>query len=1394
MGVNDRDERPATMPDGAGSQDGRAGAARRHIVWRWLRRGLLLAAAICAALFVTLFTVDLGPAVRARAEREATNYLERPMHIGALKAFLWPGRFELDDVVIEGVSKTDAPFFTAGKIVVGLTWETLLHWSKPELFVDVTMTDWHMTIETWPGRPSNMPKLTPKNPRKGNGRFTTTIHVVANQGQFAFFDHGTPWSVVAKRLDFDLSRDESLHTYVGNARLDQGIVQIQNFLPMSARLTTKFTLDGGHVHLPRIDLDTDGARSTLSGDAYLDRWPEQTYQVDSRLNFSRMRELFFANETWRVNGEGRFVGTFHLPQGGGRELKGGFTSDLATLDTPGTRLVFPRLRGSLLWLPDRFTVTDASADFYGGRAGFSYALAPLGARQPASVKFVVNYQSVDLATFTHGIRWTAMDPRGSVSGRQEMTWENGRLRATIGGQGHLSVAPPSGVTVAGATLDATGPAAAPESAASATAALGALPVGGDLSYQMDPNGLDLDPGWVSSPSTYIAFRGRADYGANSNLQFHVTSRDWQESDRILVGILTASGSPASAVPVAGVGQFDGVMTASFSKPRIEGRFIGDRTRAWDVTWGRVAGQIAIENQFVTVTDGVVGETPDRRILVDGRFSLGFRPPGEGDQELADVHARVTSWPLGDFRHAFNLSDWPVDGVVGAADIQVSGPYHGPLGSGTLRIDRGTAWGETFDTVRGDLAFTGAGLDVTHIVMSKAAGQVTGSALIKWDGTYAFDAAGERIPVESLTSFTVPATPLSGVLHFTASGEGEFASPAYVFKATIPDLSAGSQGIGAVSGVLEVRNRTLFIQQLEAHSVLLQLSGSGSIALNPAYDATLNFRFSNSRLDPYLPLVAPKIASQLSQYTRAVVAGVVQVRGALKNVSALSVSASVEHADLTLFDYTLSNDGPVLLKFENNVATISRLVLTGTDTSLAIEGSIPPSPGAMNVTANGRANLAILQAIFPNLASSGVATVNARFGGDVHALAISGRGEITDGRLRYRSFPHGLEQINGPVTFDADRISVDNVRARMGEGDVTFSGAIELKGLVPDQFDLRAEGRSMTLRYPTGFQSTVNAKLTLTGPVATPTLGGDITVLRSAYLQEIASDQAYLALAAIGTGGGSPQGPAAPVESTAPVKLDLTIRAPSRRVTIDTAIAQIAGSALLTVRGTIDAPSVTGSVTIEGGSFSAFGSRYTVLPSSIDFFNPSRIEPSFDVTFATHVRVPQQTYDVTIRFTGEVDRLDLNVTSDPYLPLYDLVNLLLGERYDPGTLGSAELRAAVSPQIAQQEAMRNLAAQLLTMPISSRIGSVVQRTIPFDTFSIVPLLGNEVTLQGTAGARVTLGKRISDRVFLTYSRALNTTKVYDIVLLEYEQSDRVSWVLSRNEDGTFALDFRIRHVF
>jgi hypothetical protein len=50
------------------------------------------------------------------------------------------------------------------------------------------------------------------------------------------------------------------------------------------------------------------------------------------------------------------------------------------------------------------------------------------------------------------------------------------------------------------------------------------------------------------------------------------------------------------------------------------------------------------------------------------------------------------------------------------------------------------------------------------------------------------------------------------------------------------------------------------------------------------------------------------------------------------------------------------------------------------------------------------------------------------------------------------------------------------------------------------------------------------------------------------------------------------------------------------------------------------------------------------------------------------------------------------------------------------------------------------------------------------------------------------------VFVTYSRALGQSQSDQIVLVEYDHSDRVSYVVSRNEDGTFAIDFRVRHTF
>jgi len=62
------------------------------------------------------------------------------------------------------------------------------------------------------------------------------------------------------------------------------------------------------------------------------------------------------------------------------------------------------------------------------------------------------------------------------------------------------------------------------------------------------------------------------------------------------------------------------------------------------------------------------------------------------------------------------------------------------------------------------------------------------------------------------------------------------------------------------------------------------------------------------------------------------------------------------------------------------------------------------------------------------------------------------------------------------------------------------------------------------------------------------------------------------------------------------------------------------------------------------------------------------------------------------------------------------------------------------------------------------------------------------------ARVTISKFISERIFLTYSRSLSSSTRDQVILLELDQTDQLSWILSRNEDGTYALDLRVRRTF
>jgi hypothetical protein len=1319
------------------------------------------------------------------------------MHIGRISAFLTPGKFAFDDVVIEGPTKDDRPFFAAKRITVDIPWWTLVRIPR-ELFVDVHIYGWHMTVENWATGGARLPNLKTQG-GGGPSRFKTqSMAVYAHDGEFMFEDHVSNWSVICRNLNFSLVRAANLNTILGIAEFTNGTTQIGKFPPLRTDFSTRFQLQGSKVLLRHIDLVTDGARSHVDGYVNFSNWPEQQYSITSEVDFSRMRELFFENASWRVGGEGTFRGTFKFWKGAsgetGRELAGQFESEEAGLSLGKGEWRFPHLHGDLSWTASHFIVSHAESDFLGGAMRLTYGF-PLGVPN-GMTNFAADYEDVDLYRFTRQFGFTALEPQGRMRGKVAMHWR-GNFSETMEGAGDTVILPPDGASMAAATLRADAPPNEQEPRLGFVKykPFGFFPLAGDTKYSFTSSSLDFEPGWVATPKTYVTFSGHA-RGGPVNVPFHVTSHDWQNSDRLFTAIMSNFGnSPVGAIPVGGRGTFDGTLTKAFNAPRIEGKFSGDQMHAWDVDWGLASGDIAIENGYMDLENGVITYPGAGRVETKGRFALGY-PRADGGEEInADIS--VENMPLEPLKKAFDLVDWPVTGTVASASLHLEGKYEQPGDGGrpgSMQIVDGTAWDEPFEVVNSTLVFEGnGGLRLRGMRMEKAGAMITGDAWVSWEENayvFAAQAAGTGIPVEKLATFQVPRAPLHGQLTFTANGAGSFDSPIWEMTGQIGDLYAGDEGVGSVAGRVRMANEELQIDVIVQSLNRLNVTGVGKISLNGRYDSNLNLRFTDTSIDPYLKFVAKEMS-----YTKAIVSGSLSVSGPLSDPSKLDASAVVDKADLTLFAYALSNDGDIRLAFKDNVFKLEQVKFKGEGTSLVLKGSVDADARTVDVQADGNIDLGVLQAFYPDLSADGDATLKASLAGSFDEPVVDGKAMIVNGSLRTPALPHGFSNINGPIVMQKGRVSVDQLRAVMGEGPVTFSGEIVLDGYQPSEYNLTAQGRSMHLRVLPGLRTTVNATLDLRGAVTTPTLSGTVDVLTASYSPRIQTGAGYFDLL---RGGAEPEpdpgavfAPEAP--PAFPLRLNIRVRSGVLPF-IQNNTATISGSADVDIAGTISKPVVTGRILVDRGEWVFGGYRYRVQGGLIEFSNPFEFDPFFDLTATTRVRTTGQYYDVNLRLSGTFSKLQPSISSEPWLPDFQIISLLLGESAD---VGRAELLARSAPEEIRNQALRTAGVVFLTSPISSTVGSVAERVTAIDTVQIVPLLGTEANLQQlNPTARITLGKKISDRIYLTYSRTLTTTTTLqnEIVLIEFDQNDQVSWILSRNEDKSYALDFRIKHVF
>ena len=267
---------------------------------------------------------------------------------------------------------------------------------RPEFIItSVEMTDWQMLVEKWARRQTTSSAIRSNTARPpGPPRFTTTVKYAARvqRGQFAYEDHETPWSIVAPNIDINISNRPRL--------------QRRRDVPRRPRQRPELRADVGRLQgavphrrpkLSRsiaIEMTTDGARQPRARAVSIStHWPEQTYQVQSRVQFpaharALLRERDVAaraatgirRDVPSVQGRPRsrrrlhesdVAGAVRLPIPGALRL--------AALESQGLRGHQRRRRSSL-----------------GGNAKFTFGIAPLGEPTKPTGRFDASYTNVDL--------------------------------------------------------------------------------------------------------------------------------------------------------------------------------------------------------------------------------------------------------------------------------------------------------------------------------------------------------------------------------------------------------------------------------------------------------------------------------------------------------------------------------------------------------------------------------------------------------------------------------------------------------------------------------------------------------------------------------------------------------------------------------------------------------------------------------------------------------------------------------------------------------------------------------------------------------------------------------------------------------------------------------------
>lgn len=702
---------------------------------------------------------------------------------------------------------------------------------------------------------------------------------------------------------------------------------------------------------------------------------------------------------------------------------------------------------------------------------------------------------------------------------------------------------------------------------------------------------------------------------------------------------------------------------------------------------------------------------------------------------------------------------PITGIVNG-DLDIHGTQDDPRGAAHFQITGGTLYGQPVQSARASVTFLHQEAEFSDVQITQASARVTGNAKYNLKTTaFHFDLAGKNLNLSEVRQIQGTRVSPSGALSFEARGSGTRDAPVVDADVHLRNLVMNGERLGNLEGTAKTTGSVMRIRA-RSDFAIADFEVDGTITMRGDFPAELSLKVARLDVDPFLRMfVKARITGHSS------IGGNIKLSGPLRQPRLLTVDGDLGQFSAEIENVKIQNEGPLRFTVKDRVLRLEQFKLAGTDTTFSAEGSIALAGNwAMDLRADGRVNLVLLQTFNPDLHTGGIMDFDMRAGGTVTRPTLFGNVKISNGAVTNINLPNGISALNGTLVFNQDRFQIQELTGMTGGGNVTFGGFVSYGNAL--SFSLTANFKDVRLRYPQGMSESLDADLRLTGTRDNSTLSGDATVNRFSVNQQF---DLALAIAQLK----QPPMPQDPTSMLNNLRLSIKVTsAPDLQVS--TSLAKLSGDVNLNLRGTATRPAILGRINITEGQVSFNGATYQLDRGDISFSNPVKIEPVMDVAATTRVR----DYDVTLGFHGPIDRLGTTYRSDPPLPTSDIISLLAFGK----TREESAMANAAQPTYSES-ASNSILGQALNAAVSNR----VQRLFGVSRVKIAPeLLGAE----NDPNARVTIEQQVSKDFTVTYITDLTHSNQQSIQV-EYNYSRNLSVIGARDQYGIVSFDVRIR---